>query len=67
MTSPLGIEILAPSGKRCPAVSRQMFPSVLCLAERSGLGVTDPERRERIGEERLTALRAFAHDTVRAG
>jgi crotonyl-CoA reductase len=29
---------------------------VLCLAPRSGLGVTDPELRERIGEERLRPL-----------
>jgi crotonyl-CoA reductase len=33
---------------------------VLCLADRPGLGVTDPELRARVGEERLTAMRAFA-------
>ncbi|WP_405497558.1 crotonyl-CoA carboxylase/reductase [Streptomyces sp. NBC_00096] len=30
---------------------------VLCLAPRAGLGVTDPELRAEIGEERITALR----------
>ncbi|WP_225828224.1 crotonyl-CoA carboxylase/reductase [Streptomyces naphthomycinicus] len=39
---------------------------VLCLADRPGQGVTDPERRARIGEERLTLMRAFAPDGVRA-
>ena len=39
---------------------------VLCLADRSGLGVTDPQRRARIGEDRLTLMRGFAHDDVRA-
>ncbi|MFF4013055.1 crotonyl-CoA carboxylase/reductase [Streptomyces sp. NPDC001717] len=33
---------------------------VLCMAEESGLGVTDRALRERIGEERLTRLRSFA-------
>lgn len=31
---------------------------VLCLAEREGLGVEDPERRERVGEERLRLFRS---------
>ncbi|MGW0841776.1 crotonyl-CoA carboxylase/reductase [Streptomyces sp. NPDC002787] len=35
---------------------------VLCLAPEPGLGVTDPERRARIGEDRLNPLRAFAAD-----
>ncbi|GAA2425615.1 crotonyl-CoA carboxylase/reductase [Streptomyces macrosporus] len=39
---------------------------VLCLADRPGLGVTDPRRRARIGEDRLTLMRAFAPDSVRA-
>ncbi|MEX0167536.1 crotonyl-CoA carboxylase/reductase [Streptomyces sp. LMG1-1-1.1] len=39
---------------------------VLCLADRPGLGVTDPELRARIGEDRLTALRAFAPDAQSA-
>lgn len=39
---------------------------VLCLADRPGLGVTDPQRRARIGEDRLTRLRAFALDGERA-
>lgn len=30
---------------------------VLCLAPRPGLGVSDPQARERIGEQRLTAFR----------
>ncbi|MCX4902877.1 crotonyl-CoA carboxylase/reductase [Streptomyces sp. NBC_00878] len=33
---------------------------VLCLAPEPGLGVTDPELRARIGEERLNPLRPFA-------
>lgn len=35
---------------------------VLCLAPEPGLGVTDPERRARIGEDRLNPLRPFAAD-----
>ncbi|NLT07375.1 MAG: crotonyl-CoA carboxylase/reductase [Solirubrobacterales bacterium] len=31
---------------------------VLCLAEREGLGIDDPELRERVGEERLGLFRA---------
>jgi crotonyl-CoA reductase len=30
---------------------------VLCLAPRPGMGVTDPQAREKIGDERLTAFR----------
>jgi crotonyl-CoA reductase len=33
---------------------------VLCLAEREGLGIEDPELRAAIGEERLTLFRKFA-------
>ncbi|MHC5906358.1 crotonyl-CoA carboxylase/reductase [Streptomyces sp. S6] len=33
---------------------------VLCLAPEPGLGVTDPELRARIGEDRITPLRPFA-------
>jgi crotonyl-CoA reductase len=33
---------------------------VLCLAPTEGLGVTDPEARERIGVERLTSWRRYA-------
>ncbi len=33
---------------------------VLCLAEREGLGIEDPELRERIGEERLRLFRQDA-------
>jgi crotonyl-CoA reductase len=32
---------------------------VLCLAEREGLGVEDPQRRAAIGEERLRLFREF--------
>jgi crotonyl-CoA reductase len=35
---------------------------VLCLAPEPGLGVTDPERRARIGEDRLNPLRPYAAD-----
>ena len=31
--------------------------SVLCLAEAEGLGVDDPQARQRIGESRLTLFR----------
>ncbi|WP_228562725.1 crotonyl-CoA carboxylase/reductase [Catenulispora rubra] len=40
---------------------------VLCMADRPGLGVTDPDRRARIGEDRLTVLRGYAPDAVSAG
>ena len=33
---------------------------VLCLAPEQGLGVTDPQLRDRIGEDRLNPLRPFA-------
>ncbi|MFD8462802.1 crotonyl-CoA carboxylase/reductase [Streptomyces antimycoticus] len=33
--------------------------AVLCMAPHTGLGVTDPELRERIGEDRLNPLRGF--------
>jgi crotonyl-CoA reductase len=33
---------------------------VLCLASREGLGVTDPARRERVGEDRITLFRRHA-------
>jgi crotonyl-CoA reductase len=36
---------------------------VLCLADRPGLGVTAPQLRAQIGEDRLTSLRAFAART----
>ncbi|MFD7061156.1 crotonyl-CoA carboxylase/reductase [Streptomyces sp. NPDC059906] len=35
---------------------------VLCLAPEPGLGVTDPETRARVGEDRLNPLRAPAED-----
>jgi crotonyl-CoA reductase len=37
---------------------------VLCLAPRTGLGVTDPELRARIGEDRLNPLRVRELTTV---
>jgi crotonyl-CoA reductase len=30
---------------------------VLCLADREGLGIDDPEKRARIGEDRITLFR----------
>ena len=33
---------------------------VLCLAPEEGLGVTDPELRERVGEDRITLFRRHA-------
>jgi crotonyl-CoA reductase len=30
---------------------------VLCLAPEEGMGVTDPEKRERIGEDKITLFR----------
>jgi crotonyl-CoA reductase len=30
---------------------------VLCLAPHEGLGIDDPELRERVGEERITLFR----------
>ena len=33
---------------------------VLCLAEREGLGVTNPELRAKVGEDRLTIFRRYA-------
>jgi crotonyl-CoA reductase len=33
---------------------------VLCLAEREGLGIEDPELRASLGEERLGLFREFA-------
>ena len=33
---------------------------VLCLADREGLGITDPEFREKVGEDRITLFRRYA-------
>jgi crotonyl-CoA reductase len=33
---------------------------VLCLAPEEGLGVDDPELREKVGEERITRFRRHA-------
>ena len=30
---------------------------VLCLAPEEGLGIDDPEKRERIGEDKITVFR----------
>ena len=40
--------------------------AVLCLSPEEGLGVTDPEKRERIGEERLTLFHRHAMENVKA-
>jgi crotonyl-CoA reductase len=37
---------------------------VLCLAPREGLGVTDPMKRARIGEDRLTPFRSQKVESV---
>ncbi len=34
--------------------------AVRCLAPFEGMGIEDPEKRERIGEERITAFRRSA-------
>jgi len=33
---------------------------VLCLAPEEGMGISDPEKRERIGEDRITLFRRYA-------
>ena len=33
---------------------------VLCLAPREGLGIDDPEKRQRIGEDKITIFRRLA-------
>jgi crotonyl-CoA reductase len=33
---------------------------VLCLAPEEGQGITDPERRAQVGEDRLTLFRRYA-------
>ena len=38
--------------------------AVRCLAPKEGLGVTDPEKRERVGEDRLTMFHRHAMKTV---
>ena len=35
---------------------------VLCVAEREGLGVTNPELRAKVGEDRLTIFRRHDKD-----
>jgi crotonyl-CoA reductase len=34
--------------------------AVLCLAPQAGLGITDPEKRERIGEDKITLFQRYA-------
>ncbi|HKH04923.1 MAG TPA: crotonyl-CoA carboxylase/reductase [Acidimicrobiales bacterium] len=34
--------------------------AVLCLAPEAGLGITDPEKRERIGEDKITLFQRYA-------
>jgi crotonyl-CoA reductase len=38
--------------------------AVLCLAPEEGLGITDPEKRERIGEKKLTVFHRHAVETL---
>ena len=33
---------------------------VLCLAPEAGLGITDPDKRERIGEDKITLFQRHA-------
>jgi crotonyl-CoA reductase len=50
-------------GEAARAVQRNLHVGkigVLCLAEKEGLGIEDPERRASIGEERLGLFREFA-------
>jgi crotonyl-CoA reductase len=35
--------------------------AVLCLAPRAGLGITNPEKRERIGEDKITLFQRYAN------
>jgi crotonyl-CoA reductase len=39
---------------------------VLCLAAAPGLGITDPAKRERIGEERITRFQRHARSLATA-
>ncbi|MGX8910016.1 crotonyl-CoA carboxylase/reductase [Streptomyces netropsis] len=57
---------LADAAEACRVVqtSRQVGKiAVLCMAPRTGLGVTDPELRARIGEDRLNPLRGLTPRT----
>ncbi len=38
--------------------------AVLCLAPEAGLGITDPEKRERIGEDKITLFQRYAEGTL---
>jgi crotonyl-CoA reductase len=54
---------LSDVGEATRAVQLGTYPgktSVLCVAERQGLGVSDPETRERIGEAKLRLFRLVA-------
>jgi crotonyl-CoA reductase len=33
---------------------------VLCLARREGLGIDDPDKRQRIGEDKITPFRRLS-------
>ncbi|MFN0090665.1 MAG: crotonyl-CoA carboxylase/reductase [Acidimicrobiales bacterium] len=60
---------LAEVGEAAYQVHRNLHEgklAVLCLAPGEGLGVTDPEKRACIGEERITLFRRHA-DRVRSG
>jgi len=38
--------------------------AVLCLSPREGLGITDPEKRERVGEDRITLFHRHALQNI---
>ncbi len=40
---------------------------VLCLAPEPGMGITDPEKRERIGEDKITRFQRHAESLTAAG
>lgn len=37
---------------------------VLCMAPEEGLGITDPEKREAIGEDKINLFRRYARGEV---
>ena len=45
---------------RPPATRPRASSAVRCLAPPAGLGITDPEKRERIGEDKITLFQRHA-------
>ena len=57
------VHTLADVGEAARAVHRNEVEGkvgVLCMAPEEGLGITDPAKRERIGEDRITLFRRMA-------